>query len=184
MEIKIAITGEIRSGKDTVTEYIQDTNWGLNMKKLYFAEGIESIIRTYLPEAYEGNAKPRKHFQEVGQYMREVNVDVWVNYVERKYKYLQSKGITNFICTDLRQFNEYDWLKANGFTIIKVETDSEIRIERMKASGDKFDAQSLVHPVEMKIRSLKYDYLITNNTTLEDLYAQVDNVLDELKGGF
>lgn len=182
MGLKIAITGEIRSGKDTVTDYLQDEIGGIG--KLYFAEGIEDIIRRYFPEAYEGNTKPRWHFQEVGTYMREVNVDVWVNAVERKYKNLKDIGVKNFICTDLRQFNEYDWLKANGFIVIKVETEAEIRIERMKASGDKFDAQSLVHPVELKIRSLKYDYLITNNTTLEDLYAQVDNVLDELKGGF
>lgn len=175
--MKIAVAGEIRSGKDTVCEYIQTKV--PHMKKLYFAEGIKEIIDRYFPEAYEGNNKPRKHYQEIGQFMRSINPDVWVNYLEKTYKLL-SLETDSFIVTDLRQENEYKWLKENGFTVVKVEAEPEIRIERMKASGDKFNMQDLIHPVEQQIKNLNYDYLITNNTTLEDLYKQVEFVLAEL----
>lgn len=182
MVLKIALTGEIRSGKDTVAEYIQE-KYGSNMHKLYFAEGIETIIKTYFPEAYHGNDKPRKHFQDIGQFMRTINPDVWVNQVAFQYEKARENWNTgDFICTDLRQPNEYEWLKKNDFIVIKVETEPEIRIERMKASGDKFDMQSLIHPVELQIRSLPCDYLITNNTSITDLFEQVDNVIAELKG--
>jgi dephospho-CoA kinase len=183
MALKIAVAGEIRSGKDTVCEYIQESNWGMNIKKLYFAEGIAEIIKDYFPEAWNGEGKPRKHYQEIGQFMRTLNPDVWVNHTELNYFLLKQAGFQNFIVTDLRQQNEYEWLKENGFTVIKVETEPEVRKERMKASGDVFDEASLNHPVEQSIKALKYDYLISNNTTLEDLYAQVDFILDELEGG-
>src|SRR5699024_10208974 len=117
----IAITGEIRSGKDTVAEGI--SNVFVQVKKLYFAEEIERIIRIYFLEAFEGNKKPRKYYQKIGQFMRSINPEVWVNQVDEKYRYLQSIGVTDFICTDLRQFNEYEWLKSEGFLVIKVEAD-------------------------------------------------------------
>ncbi|MCS0827421.1 hypothetical protein NX029_26255 [Cytobacillus firmus] len=181
MGIKIAVAGEIRSGKDSFCNYISGKTY--RMEKLYFAEGIERIIRDYFPEAFEGNNKPRKYYQEIGQFMRTLNPDVWVNQVADRYEYLSRwRNVQNFICTDLRQPNEYEWLKANGFTVVKVEAEPEIRIERMKASGDSFDMNALVHPVEMQIRNLPYDYLVTNNGTLEELHQQADYILNELKG--
>ncbi|CDQ21749.1 deoxynucleotide monophosphate kinase family protein [Halobacillus karajensis] len=178
--MKLAVAGEIRSGKDTVCDYIK-TKFD-EMQTLYFAEGIAEIIERFFPEAWYSEGKPRWHYQEIGQKLREVNPDVWVTYTNSKYKKLQDAGFNNFICTDLRQPNEYQWLKDQGFIVIKVEADPEVRLERMKKAGDKGDMQALLHPVEQQIKHLKYDYLITNNTTLEDLYKQVDFVLKEERG--
>lgn len=181
MELKIAVAGEIRSGKDTVCEYIMKQN--PMMEKLYFARGIEKVIKLCFPDAFD-DGKPRKLFQDIGQFMRTIDADVWVKYTEREMKYLNLFfGIEQFICTDLRQPNEYQWLKNNGFTVIKVEADEEIRIERMKQAGDVFTLDSLNHPVEQQIKDLPCDYLITNNDTLDSLYQQVDFVLSEIKGG-
>lgn len=177
-QIKIAVTGEIRSGKDTVCDYVAKRIYDCD--KLYFAEGIEKVIRMLFPEAF-ANGKPRKHFQDIGQFMRTIDPDVWVNYTAEKYAILNKHYSTNFLCTDLRQPNEYEWLKANGFIVIKVDADYEIRKERAEKAGDVFTEDTFNHPVEQAIRSLSYDYLITNNTTLEDLFKQVDYILDELK---
>lgn len=179
--MKIAIAGEIRSGKNTVCDYIKQKRSGI--KELYFAEGIAEIIKTYFPDAWYGEGKPRKHYQEIGQFMRSIDKDVWVKNTEMKYFLLKQAGFHNFICTDLRQHNEYEWLKKQGFTVIKVETEAEVRISRMKASGDVFDMNALLHPVEQQIKALPYDYLVSNNTTIEDLYAQVDYILSDLEGG-
>lgn len=181
--LKIAVTGEIRSGKDTVCAYIQQEKQQPNnlIKTLYFAEGIEMIIRKFFPEAFAGNSKPRKHYQEIGQFLRTLNPEVWVNHTKRVYRDAKRGGYKSFLCTDLRQMNEYEWLKSQGFTVIKVECEPEVRIERMKNSGDKFDMNSLLHPVEQQIKDLPYDYLITNNTTLQDLYEQIDYIIEELQ---
>lgn len=177
--LKIAVTGEIRSGKDSFSEYIMATTVGT--EKLYFADGIEEVIHLCFPEAFD-NGKPRKLYQDIGTFMRSIDPDVWVKYTERIYKLLTEFGTTSFVATDLRQPNEYEWLKANGFTVVKVETEFEIRKARAEASGDVFDLASFEHPVEQSIRTLPYDYLVTNNTTIEDLYEQADFILQELKG--
>jgi dephospho-CoA kinase len=178
-QIKIAVTGEIRSGKDTVCDYVAKQVYDCD--KLYFAEGIEKVIRMLFPDAFK-KGKPRKHFQDIGQFMRTIDPDVWVNYTAEKYELLNKHYSSNFLCTDLRQPNEYEWLKANGFIVIKVDADYEIRKERAEKAGDNFTEDTFNHPVEQAIRSLPYDYLITNNTNLEDLYKQVDFILDEIKG--
>ncbi|MDR7207634.1 dephospho-CoA kinase [Priestia megaterium] len=178
-QIKIAVTGEIRSGKDTVCEYIMRRIY--DCEKLYFAEGIEKIIREFFPEAF-ANGKPRKHFQDIGTFMRTINANVWVEYTANKYYLHNELSSPNFICTDLRQPNEYEWLKSEGFTVIKVDADFEIRKERALKAGDNFTEETFNHPVEQAIRSLPYDYLITNNTTLEDLFEQVDYILQKFEG--
>lgn len=112
MVLKIAVAGEIRSGKDTVCKYIMDNT--CNVEKLYFAEGIEKIIREFFPEAFADNDKPRKHYQDIGQFMRTLNPNVWINYTANVYN---NSYCENFIVTDLRQHNEYEWLKSEGFTL-------------------------------------------------------------------
>jgi dephospho-CoA kinase len=173
--MKIAVTGEIRSGKDSVCDYIMSNV--PNCERLYFAEGIEEIIRKYFPEAFKFG-KPRKHFQDIGQFMRSIDKDVWVKFTAEKYELLNSISNYNFLCTDLRQPNEYEWLKENGFIVIKVDAEFQLRKERALKAGDVFTEETFNHPVEQAIRSLPYDYLITNNTTLDDLYKQVDFILE------
>src|SRR5699024_3858614 len=96
MAIKVAVAGEIRSGKDTVAEYIQSKI--KYMKKLYFAKGIECVIYEFFPESIVDGKKPRKHYQDIGQYLRKVNPDVWVNYLERDYQFNKAMYNTeNFI---------------------------------------------------------------------------------------
>jgi len=180
--LKIAVVGEIRSGKDTVCNLIREQS-GKYPYPLYFAEGIEMIIKKFFPEAFAGGQKPRKHYQEIGQHLRTLNPEVWINHTKRVYRRAKRLGFKDFFVTDLRKVNEYEWLKSEGFTVIKVESEPEIRIARMKASGDQFDMNALLHSAEQEISLVPYDYLITNNTTLEDLTVQVDNVLKDMKVG-
>lgn len=75
----------------------------------------------------------------------------------------------DFVVTDLQQPNEYQYLKEDGFTIVKVEADSEVHLERMRKEKDTFRMEDLHHETESQIDSMPCDYLVTNNTTLEDL---------------
>jgi dephospho-CoA kinase len=175
--MKVAIVGRIRSGKDTVgSMFIKD----YGCFRMAFGDGIGRVIRDYFPEAFE-NGKPRRHYQHIGQRFRDLNPDVWVKDLGRTYQLLQDKGLTRFVVTDMRQMNEYHYLKSQGFMVVKVETADEIRLERMNANGDTFTLEDLNHETEQEIDQIPYDYLISNNTTLEDLYKQVQFVAEELK---
>lgn len=185
MALKIAVTGEMRSGKNLVSKMIIDLNDNRKIEEIRFAEGIENVIWSYFPEAIGEGRKPRKHYQIIGQSFRKLNPNIWIEWLENEYHVNVLIGRVNMIVTDLRQPNEEKWLRDNGFTIIKVETDKEIRIERIKAEGDISDLLDMEHETEINIRNLGYDYLLKNNGTITELENQVMEVLLDInnKGG-
>ncbi|WP_214796497.1 MULTISPECIES: hypothetical protein [unclassified Exiguobacterium] len=177
-EIKVAIVGKIRAGKDTVGDVFKETQ---RCKQLAFADAIGDVIETYFPEAAK-LGKPRKHYQTIGQTFRSLDSGVWVKQLHKAYVQAKLEGHMNFVVTDLRQMNEYDYLKGHGFHIIKVVADDEVRIERMRKSGDVFNEEDLLHSTEAHVDAMPCDYVITNNTSLKDLYIQVQKIVNDIKG--
>lgn len=185
--MKIALFGKIRSGKDTVGKILIEEH---HFRRFAFGDGIGEIIQTYFPEALTGG-KPRKHYQHIGQQLRVLNPDVWINYLLNKVRsesmsHLQEhhkNGVVapsfNVVVTDGRQLNEAKRLKEEGFLIVKVTTDDEIRLERMKALGDVFSPEDLQHETELNVDLIKPDIEIFNNGTLEDLYIQIQRMIQE-----
>ncbi|PFW43760.1 hypothetical protein [Priestia megaterium] len=175
--MKIAFVGKMRSGKDTAGNYIlSKSQW---TKQLAFGDEIKELIKIYFPHLLEGGKKPRKLMQEVGQLFRKYDSDIWVKRLNRTYMNYKYQGYTDFIITDVRQQNEVDFLKSQGFVIVLVETAEELRLERIKASGDSFSMEDLNHETELAVDTLPYDYLITNNTSIKDLTKQIDFILQE-----
>ncbi|MGR9546584.1 deoxynucleotide monophosphate kinase family protein [Priestia megaterium] len=173
--MKIAFVGKMRSGKDTAGNYLlSKSQW---TKQLAFGDEIKGLIKTYFPHLLV--QKPRKLMQEVGQLFRKYDADIWVKRLNTTYLNYKYRGYTDFIITDVRQQNEVDYLKSQGFVIVKVETAEELRIERIKASGDAFNIEDLYHETEQAVDTLEYDYLVTNNTSIKDLTKQIDFILQE-----
>ena len=177
--MKIAIFGKIRSGKDTVGEFLIN-EYGFT--KLAFGDGIGFIIDEYFPEA-RANGKPRKHYQVIGQALRELDADVWINHLIKRANNISTQNLlyhdksTDFIITDGRQVNEAVRLKEAGYTIIKVVADEDKRIERMKKAGDNFSPEMLEHETELQVDLIEPDILIENNGTLEELRLKVKGAL-------
>ena len=159
--MKIALLGKMRSGKDTVGEYLCDTH---NCKRFAFGDEVKDVINTYFPKAFE-NGKPREHYQVIGQSFRKLNPNI------------------NIVVTDVRQPNEATELRKRGFTIIKVVAPEHIRLERILAAKDNFNEEELHHETELNVDKCVYDYCITNDGTLEELYREVDVVLNCCQGG-
>lgn len=176
--MKIALFGKIRSGKDTVGKILIEEH-GFN--RFAFGDGIGEIIQKYFPEAWEGG-KPRKHYQHIGQQLRVLNEDVWVNYLIRNVKMFESIRMingysTNIVITDGRQLNEAKKLKEEGFLIVKITTPDDIRLERMKALGDVFSPEDLQHETELNVDMITPDVEIINDGNIEDLKNRLQAVL-------
>lgn len=176
--MKVVLFGKMRSGKDTVGNFLIKEH---NFERFAFGDGIAEIIEKYFPEAWEGG-KPRKHYQHIGQQLRVLNTDVWINCLLRKAKMKEAyndvmKIATNIVVTDGRQVNEAERLRKEGYIIIKVTTPEEIRIERMKSLGDVFDPEDLQHETELQVDLIEPDVEIINDGSLEDLKAEVEEFL-------
>jgi len=176
MAVKIGILGEIRAGKDTVAEMLSVRLSG-NTELFKFSDGIHEVINLTMPELY-GLGKPRGALQTIGQAVREVKPDVWVDMLFNStlFDLSESKG-DNIIITDVRQPNEVSRLQDKGYTILKIVAEDGLRIERVLKSGDNFSDEMFAHETETLIHQSPYDYLINNSGTLQDLSNKLDEIL-------
>jgi dephospho-CoA kinase len=193
MAIKIALTGRMRSGKDSVADYLA-RQYGFI--RFAFGDGIRKVCRELFPDQFRdglngASRKPRALLQGVGQAMRAFDPDVWVNATMRNIERMREGDVriarTYFtkyprpiVITDLRQPNEYERLRAEGFVIIRVNASDETRIQRMIDAGDTFDDGTLTHETEQHVDSFAVDYEIDNNGSLAELYAQVDEIMADI----
>lgn len=177
--MKIILFGKIRSGKDTVGEMLIE-NYGFN--RLAFGDEIGWIIKRYFPNAFD-NGKPRHHYQFIGQQFRQLDADIWIKELLRKAEVLEhmTGKPANIVVTDARQLNEAEKLKEQGYIVVKVVANDEIRIDRMKKAGDNFSPEMLEHETEKQVDLVQPDYVVPNNGTLEDLQENVDLLIEYIK---
>src|SRR5699024_1840744 len=196
MHIKIAITGKMRAGKDTVYSILkEELELALN-KVINFTGGVfitnqhtfggqlKYFAELLFPEHFVAGGKPRQLFQEFGQAMRQIDEDVWVKKadqaIQNQLKSTHADVHISYI-TDLRQPNEYEYCKKNGFFILRVNATDEVRLARMMADGDNFTKEHLHHETETYVDGYEVDYDIHNNFTtqngLEELRKEVKQLV-------
>ncbi|UKL30047.1 AAA family ATPase protein [Bacillus phage PK2] len=179
--LQIALTGEMRSGKDKVAEYLIEK---YGFQRFAFGDGIRKTTRRLFPEAYESGEKPRRLLQEFGQFCVKQNKDVWVNYLFREMLYQGIDPVVdNVVITDLRQPHEYEKLLESGFTIVRVNTKPHIRRRRMEAKGEFVSDEQFNHSTEKHIREFEVDFELDNNGTPDQLFDQVEVMLTNITGG-
>lgn len=139
--MKIAIIGKMCSGKTTISNILIKLN--NSFKKLSFGDKVKEIA----VELFFMKNKNRKLLQQIGTNMRQINKDVWANYLIN-----ESKNYEYIVIDDLRYKNEYDILKKNGFKIIKLIISNKlqrIRIENTYKINYKNHLENLNHESEL-----------------------------------
>jgi dephospho-CoA kinase len=180
--VKIALTGKLRSGKDTVAHHLY-IKYGFN--RVAFGDALKHNAHETFPWISQ-STKPRALYQQFGQLMREIDPDVWIKHAERAvngaidFRVNTGAERVGVVITDLRQPNEWQWAKDNGFTIIRVTAPDEVRIGRAIAAGDDFCENDLEHETEKAIDEFEVDAEIVNNGTVEELQSKVDSVVEAI----
>lgn len=174
---KIAITGRLRSGKDTVVSLLKEQLTGKTLS-LAFGDKVKEFAHALFPDVPHV-PKPRELYQFMNV-MRDYDPDVWVKQLD---KTLQNEisSYDNILITDLRQGNEADYCRKNGFTIIKVESDTNIRKQRVLDSGETWNEEFESHPSETGVDKIRPDINIGNNDTLEELESIVEDIISDIK---
>lgn len=186
-ELRLVIAGELRSGKSTLANYAEEH---YHMAPFAFGDELKSAFHYFYPHIPR-DPKPRKGYQLFGQFMRYVyGEDYWLKQcfenIETSRKAAAGYGFSHDfapIITDARQPNEFEYCREQGYKIIKVVAPLEARKERALKEGDVFNEEDLQHETELYVKTLTPDYLIINDGTLQELCAQFDRVVENIRYG-
>jgi dephospho-CoA kinase len=180
---KIALCGRLRSGKDTVANHLYIRH---SFNRVAFGDALKKNAHATFPWVSEFS-KPRALYQQYGQLMREIDPQVWIKHAEQAVKgaidFRVNTGAekVGVVITDLRQQNEVDWCRANGFTLIRVMAPDEDRIWRAKLAGDDFTEADLEHETESHIDGFEVDFTIYNDGTVDELKEQIEEIITKLE---
>ena len=152
--MKIGLCGKMCAGKSFVANRLAEE---YEATIFSFAGKVKEIAR----DLFDMQEKDRKLLQDIGKKMRDIDKNVWINYLLRK-----TENITNVIVDDVRYPNELKALRENGFIIFKLTIPEEDRILRIKQTyPNNFQEhlERLNHESEMHIDKLDADYTILSN---------------------
>lgn len=178
MKIILGLAGEIASGKGAVAKYLAEKH---DSNFYRFSSILRDITkRVHLEEN-------RENLQKISTMLREY----WGSDILSKTIYCDVKNDKHDVITvdGVRRFEDVEFLKKiPGFKLVYIEADLEKRYERLiKRREDADDAtktlegfkKDLEREAELEVKKLKdqADFIIENNGTREELYAQVDKII-------
>lgn len=162
----IGIAGTIAAGKTTASEYIVGKGFAYSRYSLIIAKLLEKngiqVKRSTLQNA-GGNL-----FDAQKQYELNKKVDDYVS------------GNEYIVIDGMRHYEDYTYWKEKNFKnfyLMYIDSDPEICAARY---GEKEFQKISSHHVEQEITGLRQlaDVIISNNSTFENLYSQIDNFLE------
>lgn len=163
--MRIIICGSIAgAGKDTASEYLVQK---YGFQSFSFAAPIYTICREY----FNMQRKDRWLLQQVGEKMREIDHEVWINYTFKQANLADRAAIS-----DLRRKNEHLAALNHGYFPIRIVTKRDIAIDRILKRDGHCDVSLLDNESETGTREIPM-YEIINNGTVEELYQQLDKLV-------
>lgn len=180
----IGITGTDGSGKGIVVDYFLEKKGFVHCSARAIWE--EEIAR-------RGIESTRANMRIVANELRALHGNDFL--VTHYLKKIQSEKTHNVVIESIRTIAEITTLKKHGGILLSVDADQKLRFERIVkrvASSDHVTFEQFVtqetlemddpDPNGMQKRKVMEmaDYTIYNNTSIEDLHKQVDEVLAKI----
>jgi hypothetical protein len=165
----VGISGKAQSGKDTVGAILVNKHGFIRVAS---ADALKRIaMRTFNWDGAK-DARGRKFLQDLATAVRGYDPDFWINITFQEIERQQKNNNTyplqehDFVITDVRYTNEADYLKKAGAILLRIE----------RGGIELFD-----HESETQLDNYEgFDYLISNNGTIEGLEERVAVILDRI----
>lgn len=180
----IGIAGTLGAGKGTVVEYFVQTKGFVHYS-----------VREFLWQEVDRRSLPRVR-ENLGLVANDWRAQHGSSYiVEQLYERAQMEPNRSVIIESLHTVGEAEFLKSKGAIIFGVDADIALRYERIVKRSTETDYVSYKKFVEDNNREIAdtdparhnirkvidiADYKIMNDGTVEELHAQIDEVLKQI----
>ena len=173
-------------GKDTAAEYWEKKFPG-RVKRVAFADKLKQVCMLLFDLSYEQcygskeikeaidprwGMSPREILQKVGEGMRKIYPDIWVDTVF--YTTIpdhEKDGYDFFVISDVRYPNEGDKVHKEDGTLIKV----------LRAAGGVEVGADHSSETAMKDYT-NFDFIIDNNGSFEEYFETLDKLMEQING--
>lgn len=179
-QLLIGLAGHARVGKDTAARYLAAH---LTLISYAFADPLKQALASMFnltANQLEGTEKeqplpwlgksPRELMQLLGtEWGRDlVHPQLWLLLAEQNLQLLaeHDQAMQGVVIRDVRFDNEADWVRSKGGVILHISRRG------IRPAND--------HVSEYGVRHYRGDYVIENDGTLEELYAQLDRTISHL----
>ncbi len=179
----LGVTAQV--GKDTAADYIEENYPGTH--RVAFADKLKRIAMLLFGLSHEQcygpveikekvdpryNLTPREILQGIGEKMREIYPDIWVDTVfYTTIPELQEQGFDKFVISDVRYPNEADKIQERAGEVVKIQR---------KVGGVSVGADHSSETAMLDYDEDKYFAIVNNDDTLEDFFASIDTLVEEL----
>lgn len=158
--MKIGLLGKAGSGKSSLARILVE-NFGF--VELTFSESLYTILHFSQQTLGFEIAKDRKFLQWVGtDWARNQNPNVFCNCMKKK---LDTISNPNVVVSDVRFVNEAEFLKENGFVLIRIS----------RGASDTMSFRN--HISETESDEISEDFVIKNFGTIENLKEKIKKFL-------
>lgn len=164
---QLAFIGKAGSGKDTAAELLIEH---LGYKRVAFADKLKDVAA----DLWGADArKDRDKLQRLGEYVRRIDPDTWVDYAMLRI----TPDTSPTVVTDCRYHNEAWKLKGAGFMIVRIVADRTERINRLRTNGKLGPDGWEQHVSEVELDTWPEDYTVKNIGTKADLFDDLTRVI-------
>jgi len=170
--MRIAFSGKQGSGKTTLSNFLVLTH---GYERVSFAQSLKEMAMSDYGLSYHeafGVNKNRVFLQRLGLEKRQEDPDYWVKLVANK---VSSNPNKNYVLDDLRFPNEANYLKSNGFLLVRLECSEDVRKNRIPNTfGNPHDES------ETSLDSyLGWDYVIRSDRETIDVMKDLDSFINK-----
>ena len=204
----IGVCGVIGSGKDTIADYLVNVH---GFRRESFANTLKDAVAAVFGwdrVLLEGRTKEAREWREqidpwwaerlnipnltprwvLQQWGTEVcrkgfHDDIWIASVENKIRNRRD----DVVISDCRFPNEITAIKKSGGLVIRVVRGPEpewfhVAVESAKSGHNHMEhAYPEVHASEYSWAGTDFDYVIYNNSTVDSLYQQINDLVQDLQ---
>lgn len=181
-KIIIGIAGKKRSGKDTAADIIDEYS-NNKVKTFAFATILKEVVQKVFLISDEQmidlkevkierlGYSPRQLLQQFGDHFREINPNVFIDYMD----HIISSQVETVIITDVRFDDECRFIKKHNGFLIGIDAEERLSARRARDGGAADN-----HITEKGVLKNLVDFWVTNNGTKESFKDKIIKIIKDI----